>query len=76
MENYRSKPRETHAGDWVFTQIIDGIDSVIFEVGEVSDEEFEICGGNDFEGRMGRVGEINEAFKSIPSLAKSGGGMS
>ncbi len=61
----------THACDWVFAQIVDGIDGIVFKVGKVSDKEFEVCGGNDFERRMRRVGEVNEAFESIPSLAGS-----
>ena len=66
--------QKTHARYWVFAQIVDGIDSVVLKVGKVSNKEFEICSGNDFEGRMRRMGQINEVSESIASLARGGSG--
>ena len=40
---------ETHARNWVFTKVVNSINGIVFEVREVSNEEFEVRGRDDLE---------------------------
>ena len=68
LKRYRSKGRSTHTRNRIFAQIVYSIDCVVLEVRKVLDEEFDVCGGNDLQRRIRRVGEIYEAFEGISSL--------